>query len=205
MEKDDSDRPSNVKKILLDPERGFIIDENKSGDMYPPTFPSGRRKREVGDSADPNGHSHGAGGDQMDIFKSKRRIPKKTVQYQSSGTSTDYDLDYVQEEKEDGDSNDGGYEPTGENGDEEKEQEGNVFEPTGENENDQQTRSYEPTGENGVQTKRRRRRRVKIAFKQKAGKDGGAILPDGAKETISAGGGRSPGHHEGGGITVKVC
>ena len=29
-------------------------------------------------------------------------------------------------------------------------------------------------------------------------------LPEGSVEKISAGGGKSPGHHEGGGLTVKV-
>mgnify|MGYP001273994344 CR=1 FL=1 len=42
-------------------------------------------------------------------------------------------------------------------------------------------------------------RRVKIDFSQN-----GAKLPEGSIETISAGGGKSPGHHEGGGLTVKV-
>ena len=42
-------------------------------------------------------------------------------------------------------------------------------------------------------------RRVKIDFSQN-----GEQLPEGSIETISAGGGKSPGHHEGGGLTVKV-
>lgn len=42
------------------------------------------------------------------------------------------------------------------------------------------------------------RRRVKLEYTQKA------HLPPGSTETISAGGGRAPGHHEGGGLTVKV-
>ena len=46
---------------------------------------------------------------------------------------------------------------------------------------------------------RREERRVKIDFSQN-----GEELPEGSIETISAGGGRSPGHHEGGGLTVKV-
>lgn len=41
-------------------------------------------------------------------------------------------------------------------------------------------------------------RRVKVKFEQSS------ELPPGSKETISAGGGKSPGHHEGGGLTVKV-
>ncbi|CAB4064418.1 unnamed protein product [Lepeophtheirus salmonis] len=42
------------------------------------------------------------------------------------------------------------------------------------------------------------KREVKIGFDQKGD------LPPGSSETVSAGGGRSPGHHEGGGLTVKV-
>jgi hypothetical protein len=42
-------------------------------------------------------------------------------------------------------------------------------------------------------------RRVKIDFVQN-----GEDLPEGTIETISAGGGKAPGHHEGGGLTVKV-
>ena len=49
-------------------------------------------------------------------------------------------------------------------------------------------------GNNSKQT-----RRVQIGFKQFT--DG---LPDGTVEKISAGGGRAPGHHEGGGLTVQV-
>ena len=46
---------------------------------------------------------------------------------------------------------------------------------------------------------RREERRVKIDFSQN-----GEELPEGTVETISAGGGKAPGHHEGGGLTVKV-
>ena len=42
-------------------------------------------------------------------------------------------------------------------------------------------------------------RRVKIDFLQN-----GEELPEGTVESISAGGGKAPGHHEGGGLTVKV-
>jgi len=42
-------------------------------------------------------------------------------------------------------------------------------------------------------------RRVKIDFLQN-----GEALPEGTVETISAGGGKAPGHHEGGGLTVKI-
>ena len=42
-------------------------------------------------------------------------------------------------------------------------------------------------------------RRVKIGFSQNT-----ADLPEGTREKISAGGGRAPGHHEGGGLTVQV-
>ncbi|XP_040568009.1 uncharacterized protein [Lepeophtheirus salmonis] len=42
------------------------------------------------------------------------------------------------------------------------------------------------------------KREVKIGFDQKGD------LPPGSSETVSAGGGRSPGHHEGGGLTVKI-
>ncbi len=44
-----------------------------------------------------------------------------------------------------------------------------------------------------------RKRRVKIDFEQD-----GDELPEGTVEKISAGGGKAPGHHEGGGLTVKV-
>ncbi len=52
------------------------------------------------------------------------QVPAKTVQYQSSGSSTDYDEDYVEKQDDDEDEenekeNAGGFEPTGENGDEE--------------------------------------------------------------------------------------
>lgn len=47
--------------------------------------------------------------------------------------------------------------------------------------------------------KSRRSRRVKIDFLQN-----GEELPEGTVESISAGGGKAPGHHEGGGLTVKV-
>ncbi len=45
---------------------------------------------------------------------------------------------------------------------------------------------------------------MKIDFKQTGANGDSPVLPAGSRETISAGGGRSPGHHEGGGITVRV-
>ena len=42
-------------------------------------------------------------------------------------------------------------------------------------------------------------RRVQVGFSQSS-----MDLPEGTREKISAGGGRSPGHHEGGGLTVQV-
>jgi len=44
-------------------------------------------------------------------------------------------------------------------------------------------------------------RRVKIDFLQNGSQ---GELPEGTVETISAGGGKAPGHHEGGGLAVKV-
>jgi len=200
MDKDASGGITNVKKVLLDPDNGLIFD-NGGSDLSRPVFPSRRRKREVADvekalsEADPNGHSHNAAGDQMSPVdfaaaaaarKRREATPKKTIQYQKSGGNTDYDYDLVQQEEDrDAGQSEGENEPGGENGNEE-EQEPNVFEPTGENDEEQ---------ENDPQT---RKRRVRVGFAQSG------ALPAGAKETISAGGGRSPGHHEGGGLTVRV-
>ena len=70
-----------------------------------------------------------------------------------------------------------------------KKRDGNIYEPTGENE-----------GQPEEERRLKRKRRVRIDYTQKS--SGG--LPPGTVETVSAGGGRAPGHHEGGGITVKV-
>ena len=81
----------------------------------PPRVPQRRKREAKDDPPDPNGHSHSAKGDAntmppLEMFPyaspfSRRRstsgtTPKKTVQYQSDGGSTDYDYDMVQEEKE---------------------------------------------------------------------------------------------------------
>eukprot|EP00096_Caligus_rogercresseyi_P016702 TRINITY_DN952_c0_g1_i2.p1 TRINITY_DN952_c0_g1~~TRINITY_DN952_c0_g1_i2.p1 ORF type:complete len:753 (+),score=230.11 TRINITY_DN952_c0_g1_i2:119-2260(+) len=47
-------------------------------------------------------------------------------------------------------------------------------------------------------------RRVRFTREVKIGFDQKGELPPGSTETLSAGGGQSPGHHEGGGLTVKI-
>ena len=206
VKKDEFGYPKHVDKYLLDPENGIIIDKSEKGDMTKPVFPTKRRNRRSPENnatsstndtkkedilglMDENGHSHSKKLNDQEMsapsfvkdmiripgYKTKRYTPKKkTYQYQSGGGSTDSDYDYVQEDE-------GG--------------------------NDIQTRSYEKTGENEQigqpQEERRRKkelRRVKVSFKQMV--PGG--LPPGTIEKVSAGGGQSPGHHEGGGLTVKV-
>ena len=94
VKKDEFGNPKEVKKVLLDPEQGMIIDKNEYGDISVPNFPTVRKKREADkeekgetdddekddvDDADPNGHSH-TGAEQMDFtdFAGKKVKKKKT-------------------------------------------------------------------------------------------------------------------------------
>ncbi|XP_059099492.1 uncharacterized protein LOC131893474 isoform X2 [Tigriopus californicus] len=175
-------------KVLIDPINGVIIvkdskvpvklrskrevsttEASPSSTTSTPVIPSSMTTSEV--PSDPNGHSHGTKND-MGI-SSAGSYPWKLYlrdlyQAQMDGQSKDYDTDHTQVEDE---------------------------------------KNLTPSIDNFTQEPGQplvnsldgnRRRRVKLAYSQKA------HLPPGSTESISVGGGRAPGHHEGGGLTVKI-